>query len=185
MLLGFTYGREKRFLLDIRWIIHSAQDQASLLDNKMPCMSNWWANGCPAEHSKLTAKSTIRFLSPFSSKHASLPGPLPVCANTYVAFESNCGARGREAPVLLQHGAACWSFPEGRKAVNGSTEQQHALTGCWQLQDPFFCNQRPILSVWLLLCDSLPQQLRTAKCLLICVWSFFLFYLQSRDAVYY
>lgn len=133
MHLGFLYGREKRSLLDIQWIIHSSQDQASLLDNKMPCMSNWWANGCPAEHSKLTAKSTIRFLSPFSSKHASLPGPLPVCANTYVAFESNCGARGEECLCCCSSAPRAGRFHSRRQQHRATTCTGWLLTTTWSL----------------------------------------------------
>lgn len=123
-------------------------------------MSNWWANGCPAEHSKLTAKSTIRFLSSFSSKHASLPGPLPVGANTCVAFESNCGARGEE------HLCCCGSAPRAarfhgmlcREAVDGSAEQPRALRRVgkhfWLPDHWGFCNQRLNLLVCLRLCES-------------------------------
>lgn len=126
LLLGLLYGREKLSLLDIQWIIHSSQDQASLLDNKMPCMSNWWANGCPAEHSKLTAQSTIRFLSPFSSKHASPPSPYPVCANTCRIWKQ-LWSEGRGAPVLLQLSTACWPFP-WEVLQRGSRQQLRATT---------------------------------------------------------
>ena len=112
---------EKRSLLHIHWLIHSSPHQAPLLDNKMPCMSNWWANGCPAEHSKLTAKSAIRFRSPLSSKRASLPGPLPACANIMSHLKateeqeerSTCAAAQRHVLVVsMEHRAAtCTDWP--------------------------------------------------------------------------
>lgn len=106
----------------------------------MPCMSNWWANGCPAEHSKLTAKSTIRFLSPFSSKHASLPGPLSLCANTYVAFEGNCGAKGE------LHLCCCSAPPAGRFQRMFWRQAVDLITDAFVI--------RLVFLVWLLLCDS-------------------------------
>lgn len=70
-------------------------NRTSLLDNKMPHVSNWWENDCPAEHNRLTANTAARLLSPSPSKEGSPLGRRAMC-QTYNAFEGSGRRRGRE-----------------------------------------------------------------------------------------
>lgn len=77
-------------------------NRSSLPDNKMPSMSNWWANDCPAEHNRITANTTTMFPS-VPTKGTSLPGK-GACIKADVSFEGSCWVKRNYVPIIMMDG---------------------------------------------------------------------------------